>query len=163
MEISCYILIFTPYLYLVQFSCSVMSDSLWPYELQHARPPCPSPTPGVHPNSCPLSQWCHLTISSSVVPFSSCLQSFPTRRSSDLRRQTQMLPGFPKKGPHSSPPSDSKTNLSRVPSKNLDQERTPKTSSAAPRGRCSPWAMPSPQRSRGSQSVAPAWVQRWAQ
>ena len=62
---------------LVQFSCSVMSDSLWPHELQHARPPCPSPTPGVHPNSCPLSQWCHLTISSSVVPFSSCPQSFP--------------------------------------------------------------------------------------
>ena len=63
---------------LVQFSCSVMSDSLRPHELQHTRPPCPSPTPGVYPNSCPLSQWCHLTISSSVVPFSSCLQSFPT-------------------------------------------------------------------------------------
>ena len=55
-----------------------MSDSLWPHELQHARPPCPSPTPGVHPNPCPLSQWCHPTISSSVVPFSSCLQSFPS-------------------------------------------------------------------------------------
>ena len=54
-----------------------MSDSLWPHESQHTRPPCPSPTPGVYPNSCPLSQWCHLTISSSVVPFSSCLQSFP--------------------------------------------------------------------------------------
>ena len=52
--------------------------SLWPHELQHARPPCPSPTPGVYPNSCPLSQWCHLTFSSFVVPFSSCLQSFPT-------------------------------------------------------------------------------------
>ena len=50
---------------------------LWPCELQHARPPCPPPTPGAHPNSCPLSQWCHPTISSSVVPFSSCLQSFP--------------------------------------------------------------------------------------
>ena len=55
-----------------------MSDSLRPHGLQHARPPCPSPTPGVYTNSCPLSQWYHLTISSSVVPFSSCLQSFPT-------------------------------------------------------------------------------------
>ena len=62
----------------VQFSCSVMSDSLRPHGLQHARPPCPSPTLGVYPNPCPLSQWCHPTISSSVVPFSSCLQSFPT-------------------------------------------------------------------------------------
>ena len=54
-----------------------MSDSLRPYELQHSRPPCPSPTPGVHPNPCPLCWWCHPTISSSVVPFSSCPQSFP--------------------------------------------------------------------------------------
>ena len=54
-----------------------MSDSLWPHELQHTRPPCPSPTPGVHPNSCPSSQWCHPATSSSVVPFSSCPQSFP--------------------------------------------------------------------------------------
>ena len=54
-----------------------MSDSLRPYEPQHARPPCPLPTPEVHPNPCPLSRWCHPTISSSVVPFSSCLQSFP--------------------------------------------------------------------------------------
>ena len=61
----------------VQFSHSVVSDSLWPHELQHSRPPCPSPTPGVYPNSCPLSRWCHPTISSSVVPFSSCPQSFP--------------------------------------------------------------------------------------
>ena len=61
----------------IQFSCSVLSDSLWPHGLQHARPPCPSPTPRVHPNACPLSQWCHPTISSSVVPFSCCLQSFP--------------------------------------------------------------------------------------
>ena len=60
----------------VQFSRSVMSDSLLPHESQHARPPCISPTPGVHPNSCPLSWWCHPTISSSVVHFS-CLQSFP--------------------------------------------------------------------------------------
>ena len=61
----------------VQVSCSVVSDFLWPHEPQHTRPPCPSPTPGVYPNSCPLSQWCHPTISSSVVPFSSCPQSFP--------------------------------------------------------------------------------------
>ena len=61
----------------VQFSHSVMSDSLWPHELQHARPPCPSPTPRVYSYSCPLSSWCHPTISSSVIPFSSCLQSFP--------------------------------------------------------------------------------------
>ena len=61
----------------VQFSHSVMSDSLWPHEPQHARPPCPSPTPGIYPNPCPSSRWCHPTISSSVVPFSSCLQSFP--------------------------------------------------------------------------------------
>ena len=53
------------------------SDSLWPHELQHARPPCPSPTPGVHPNPCPFSWWCHPAILSSVVPFSSCPQSFP--------------------------------------------------------------------------------------
>ena len=62
---------------LVQFRCSVVSDSLRPHELQHARPPCPSPTPGVHPNSCPLSWWCHPTISFFVVLFSSCPQSFP--------------------------------------------------------------------------------------
>ena len=61
----------------VQFSRSVVSDSLQPHELQHARLPCPSPTPGVHPNPCPLCWWCHPAISSFVVPFSSCLQSFP--------------------------------------------------------------------------------------
>ena len=60
-----------------QFSRSVVSDSLWPHEPQHARPLCPSPTPRVHPNSWPLSRWYHPTISSSVIPFSSCLQSFP--------------------------------------------------------------------------------------
>ena len=65
------------HIYTVQFSCSVMSYSLRPHELQHARPPCPSPTPRVHSNPCPLSQWCHPTISSSVIPFSSCPQSFP--------------------------------------------------------------------------------------
>ena len=61
----------------VQFSCLVRSNSLQPHETQHARPPCPSPTPRVYPNPCPLSRWCHPTILSSVVPFSSCPQSFP--------------------------------------------------------------------------------------
>ena len=61
----------------VQFSRSVVSDSLRPHESQHARPPCPSPTPQGHPNPCPSSRWCHPTISSSVVPFSSCPHSFP--------------------------------------------------------------------------------------
>ena len=56
----------------VQFSRSVVSDSFWPHELQHTRPPCPSPTSGVHPDSCPLSRWCHPAILSSVIPFSSC-------------------------------------------------------------------------------------------
>ena len=60
-----------------QFSCSVTSDCLWPHGLQQARPPCPSPTPRACSNSCPSIQWCHPTISSSVIPFSSCLQSFP--------------------------------------------------------------------------------------
>ena len=59
----------------VHFSCSVVSNPLWPHELQHARPPCPSPTPGVYPNSCPSSWWCHPAISSSVIPFTSCPQS----------------------------------------------------------------------------------------
>ena len=65
----------------IQFSRSVMSDSLWPHELQHARPPFPSPTPGVHSDSSPLSQWCHPAISSSVIPFSSCPQSLPASES----------------------------------------------------------------------------------
>ena len=62
---------------IVQFSHSVVSDSLWPHGPQHSRPPCPSPTPGVYPKSCPLSWWCHPAISSSVIPFFSCPQSFP--------------------------------------------------------------------------------------
>ena len=65
----------------VQFSHSVMSDSSWPHELQHARPPCPPPTPRIHPNPCPSSRWCHPAISSSVVPFSSCPQSLPASES----------------------------------------------------------------------------------
>ena len=62
----------------VQFSGSVLSDTLWPHGLQHTKPPCPSPTHRVYIDSCPLSWWYHPTISSSVIPFSSCLQSFPT-------------------------------------------------------------------------------------
>ena len=73
----------------VQFSCSVVSDSLRPHRLQHARPPCSSPTPGVYSNSCPLSWWCHPTISSSVVPFSSHLQSFPASGSFQM---SQLFP-----------------------------------------------------------------------
>ena len=73
----------------VQFSCSVVSNSLQPHEPQHTRPPCPSPIPGVYPNSCPLSQWCHPTISSSVVPFSSCPQSLPASGSFQM---SQLFP-----------------------------------------------------------------------
>ena len=65
----------------VQLSFSVLSDSLWPHESQHARPPCPSPTPGVHSDSRPSSQWCHPAISSSVVTFSSCPLSLPASES----------------------------------------------------------------------------------
>ena len=65
----------------VQFSHLVVSNSLWPHELQHARPPCPSPTPRIHSNSHPSSQWCHPAISSSVIPFSSCPQSLPASES----------------------------------------------------------------------------------
>ena len=90
----------------LQFSCSVVSNSLWPHGLQHARPPCPSPTPRVHPNPCPLSWLCPSTISSSVVPFSSCLQSFPASgsfqmsqlftwggQSTGVSASTSVLPG----------------------------------------------------------------------
>ena len=65
----------------VQFSCSVVSDSLQSCELQYTRPPCPSPTPGVHSDLCPSSQWCHPAISNSVIPFSSCPQSLPASES----------------------------------------------------------------------------------
>ena len=68
----------------VQFSCSVLFDSLWPHGLQHARFSCPSPAPRAYSNSCPSIQWCHTTISFSVVPFSSCLQSFPASGSSPM-------------------------------------------------------------------------------
>ena len=73
----------------VQFSHSVVSESLWPYEQQHARPPCPSPTSGIHPNPCPLCRWCHPIISSSVVPFSSCPQSLPASGSFQM---SQLFP-----------------------------------------------------------------------
>ena len=75
-----------PSLLLIQFSRSVMSNPLWPHGLQHGRIPCPSPTPRVYPNQCPSSQWCHPTISSSVGPFSSCLQSFPELGSFQMNR-----------------------------------------------------------------------------
>ena len=71
---------------IIQFSHSVVSDTLWPHGLQHARPHCPSPTPTVYSNSSPLSQWCHPTISSSVVPFFSHLQPFPTSGSFQMHQ-----------------------------------------------------------------------------
>ena len=70
----------------VQFSCSIMSNSFQPHESQHARPPCPSPNPGVYSNSCPSSRWCHPAISSSVIPSSSCPQSFPASGSFPISR-----------------------------------------------------------------------------
>ena len=73
----------------VQFSRSAVSDSLWPHESQHATLPCPSPIPGVYSNSCPLSRWCHPAISSSVIPFSSCPQSFPASGSFQM---SQLFP-----------------------------------------------------------------------
>ena len=76
-----YFIIFVSQFSSVQFSRSVMSNSLRPHESQHARPPCPSSTPGVHSDSRPSSQWCHLAISSSVIPFSSCPQSLPASES----------------------------------------------------------------------------------
>jgi len=77
----------------VQFSYSVMSDFLRPHELQHTRPPCLPPTPRVHPNPCPLSQWCHPAISSSVIPFSFCPQSLPASGSfqMSLRRVWRLV------------------------------------------------------------------------
>ena len=77
----------------VQFSCSVMSDFLWPHESQHARPPCPSPTSGVHSNSCLSSQWCHPAISSSVVPFS-CPQSLPASESFPMSQLCMRWPKY---------------------------------------------------------------------
>ena len=91
--ISLYICTYTwPHMYVyihissVHFNRSVVFDSLWPHEPQHARPLCPSPTPGVHPNPCPLSRWCHPTISSSVIPFSFCPQSLPASGSFQMNQ-----------------------------------------------------------------------------
>ena len=78
----------------VQFSHSVVSDSLQLHGLQHARPSCPSPTPGVYSNSCPLSQWCHPTISSCVIPFSSYLQSFPASGSFQMSQSLHLWPRY---------------------------------------------------------------------
>ena len=78
----------------VHFSHSVESDSLWPHESQHARPPCPSPTPRAHSNSCPSSLWCHPAISSSVIPFSSCPQSLPASGSFPLSQLFGMRPKY---------------------------------------------------------------------
>ena len=80
----------------VHFRHSVMSDSLWPHESQHARPPCPLPTPEVHPNSCPSSQWCHPAISSSVVPFSSCPQFLPASGSRGETNELTLHMRWPK-------------------------------------------------------------------
>ena len=77
-----------------QFSHSVVSDSLRPHESQHARPPCPSPTPGVHSDSCQSSQWCHPAISSSVVPFSSCPQSLPAQSFFQWVNSLHLFMGF---------------------------------------------------------------------
>ena len=99
----------------VQFSRSVMSDSLRPHELQHARSAFPSPTPEVHSNSCPLSWWCHPTISSSVVPFSSCPQSLPASESSPMSQiftwvgqsiRVSALASFPPKNTQDWSPSE---------------------------------------------------------
>ena len=80
-EINCVNLYYCSIIVPVQFSRSVVSNSLRPHDVQHARPPCPSPTPGVHSNSCPSSRWCHPAISSSVIPFSSWPQSLPASES----------------------------------------------------------------------------------
>ena len=96
----------------VQFSCSIVSNSLQPHESQHARPCCPSPTPGVHSDSHPSSQWCHPAFSSSVVPFSSCPQSLPASESFPMSQLfawggqstgVSALGGFPKKSQGWSP------------------------------------------------------------
>ena len=79
---------------LVQFSCSVVSTFLWRHGPQHSRPPCPSPTPGVYPNLCLLSQWCHPAISSSVIPFSSCPQSLPASGSFSMSQLRVKWPKY---------------------------------------------------------------------
>ena len=88
----------------VQFSHSAVSDSLWPHGLQHTRPPCPSPAPGVYSDSYPLSWWCHPSIWSCVIPFSSCLQSFPA--SGSFPRSQFFTSGSQSIGVHSCDPID---------------------------------------------------------
>ena len=90
----------------VQFSHTIMSGSLWPHGLQHARLPCPSPTPGAYSNSRPLSRWCHPTISCSVVPFSSRLQSFPASASGVYSRESVLRIRCPKYWSFSISPSN---------------------------------------------------------
>ena len=82
------------YMHTYQISLSVVSDSLWPHESQYSRPSCPSPTPGVHSDSHPLSQWCHPAISSSVVPFSSCPQSLPASESFPMSQLRMRYPKY---------------------------------------------------------------------
>ena len=84
-----FVVLWEEFLPSIQFSHSVVSNSLQPHEQQRARPPCPSPAPRIYPNSSPLSWWCHPTISSSVVPFSSCPHSFPSSRSFQM---SQLFP-----------------------------------------------------------------------
>ena len=106
-------LLYTWYFSSVQFSHSVLSDSLRPHELQHARPPSPSPSPGVHLNSCSSTRWCHPAISSSVIPFSSCRQSLPASKSFQMSQHfawgrqsigvSALAPVLPKKSQSWSP------------------------------------------------------------
>ena len=109
------ILVQIPWSHSVQFIHSVVSDSLRPHESQHTRPPYPSPTPGVHSNSCPSSRWCHPAISSSVVPFSSCPQSLPASESFPMSQLftwggqstgASALASFPPKNTQGWPPSE---------------------------------------------------------
>ena len=100
-------LTFSTFFSSVQFSRSVVSDSLRPHESQHARPPCPSPTPGVHPDSRPSSPWCHPAISSSVIPFSSCPQSLPASESFPMSQLlVSALASFLPKKSHGWSPSE---------------------------------------------------------
>ena len=92
--VDCFLIIILLQFSSVQFSNSVVSDSLRPHESQHTRPPCPSPSPGVHSNSRPSSQWCHPAISSSVVPFSSCPQSLPASESFPMSQLCMRWPKY---------------------------------------------------------------------
>ena len=89
------ILLSSNFRWTIHFSHSVVSDSLWLHESQHAGPPCPSPTPGVHSNPCPSSRWCHPAISSSVIPFSSCPQSLPASESFPMSHHPPKETSYP--------------------------------------------------------------------